>query len=33
MILYARSGRHVGREAQGIIGVSPVFPILAKDDD
>jgi hypothetical protein len=32
MILFARSQRHARRRAQGIIGVSPVFPIPAKED-
>jgi hypothetical protein len=29
MILFARPQRHARRQAQGIIGVPPVFPILA----
>jgi hypothetical protein len=33
MILFAQPQRHARRRAQGIIGVSPVFPILAKGDD
>jgi hypothetical protein len=33
MILFARSERHACRQAQDIIGVSPVFPIPARDDD
>jgi hypothetical protein len=32
MILFARSERHACRQAQDIIGVSPVFPIPAKGD-
>jgi predicted dehydrogenase len=33
MILFARPRRHARRRAQGIIGVSPVFPISANVDN
>jgi hypothetical protein len=33
MILFARPQRHARRQAQGIIGVSPVFPAPAKRHD
>jgi hypothetical protein len=32
MLLIARSQRYARRRADGIIGVSPVFPIPAKGD-
>jgi hypothetical protein len=33
MILFARPRRHARRPTQGIIGVSPVFPISANVDN